>query len=106
MDEFTDLDTGNIVPALVATGVWLAVGAALDMYLVSTNKSHVITDVLRTKPGRAFLAVLCLHVANVLGKADPFSAVAYVVKTKRGVPVLVPVSASDVSLSDSLAISK
>ncbi len=85
MDGSTELDDGNIIPAIVATGIWLAVGAALDMYLVSTKKSHVITDVLRTKPGRAFLVVLCLHVVNVLGRADPFSAVAYVIKERQNV---------------------
>lgn len=87
MDEFTDLDEGSILPALVATGVWLTVGAALDVYLISTNKSHAITDVLRTAPGKMFLIVLSLHVANILGRADPFSAAARAVKTKRGLPV-------------------
>ena len=106
MDEFTDLSDGDILPALVATGVWLAVGAALDVYLVSTNKSHVITDVLRTRPGKVFLGVLCLHVANLLGKADPFSAAAYVIRTKRGVSVLVPVSDPDHSLSGAFTPSK
>lgn len=103
MDEFTDLDGGSIVPALVATGIWLGVGAALDAYLVATNKSHVITDVLRTVPGKAFLVVLGLHVADRLGRADPFRAAAYVIKTRRGVPVLVPVSPS---LTDALTLSK
>ncbi len=106
MDEFTAIDEGNIVPALVATGVWLAVGAALDVYLVSTNKSHVITDVLRTKPGKAFLIVLGLHVANILGKADPFSAAAYAIKYRRGVPVLVPIPSPTPSLTDVLTASK
>jgi hypothetical protein len=87
VDEFTDLDAGNIVPALVATGVWLAVGAALDIYLLRSNKSHLITDVLR---------VLGLHVADVLGKADPFSGAGRFIKTRRGVVMLVPVP----SLSD------
>lgn len=103
MDAFTDPSEGNIVPALVATGVWLAVGAALDAYLVATNKSHVITDVLRTAPGKAFLVVLGLHVADRLGRADPFRAAAYVIKTRRGIPILVPVSPS---LSDALTVSK
>jgi hypothetical protein len=96
VDEFTDLDAGNIVPALVATGVWLAVGAALDIYLLRSNKSHLITDVLRTPPGKIFLTVLGLHVVDVLGKADPFSGAGRFIKTRRGVVMLVPVP----SLSD------
>lgn len=96
----TELDADDFLPAIIATGVWLSVGAALDVYLVATNRSRLITDVLRTKPGRAFLAVLCLHVVNVLGRADPFRAAAYVIQTKKGVPTLVPIS--DLSLSDAL----
>lgn len=87
MDEFTALDEGTIIPALVATLVWLGMGAALDVYLVRSRRSHLITDVLRTKPGKLFLAVLCLHVANILGPADPFRAVAGVIHTKQVVIV-------------------
>ena len=102
MQEFTDLESGNIVPALVATGIWLAVGAALDVYLVATGKKYLITDVLRTKVGKLFLAILGLHVVDVLGRADPFSATAKVIRTRRGTVVLVPVnqSLSDVTTSN------
>lgn len=106
MDGYTELDEDNFLPAIVATGVWLTVGAALDAYLVATNKSRLITDVLRTKAGRVFLVMLCLHVVNVLGRADPFSAAAYVIKTRKGVPVLVPVSTPTPSLSDAFLVSK
>lgn len=98
MDEFTDLDGGSLIPALVATGVWLGVGAALDVYLVTTNKSRYITHVLRTKPGKVFLALLCLHVVDILGKADPFRAAQYVIQAKR--VVVVP------ELADTLPVSK
>lgn len=101
MDGYTDLDD-NFVPALVATGIWLGVGAALDVYLLRSHRSRLITDVLRTKPGRLFLIVLCLHVVNVLGRADPFHAAAYVVQSRKGVPVLVPVSVPAHSLPDAL----
>lgn len=97
MDGFTEVEKVNFVPALVATGVWLGVGAALDAYLVASRKDRVITDVLRTKPGKVFLAVLCLHVANLLGRADPFSAVAAAIR--RGEVIIVPVP---VELSDAL----
>lgn len=103
MDGYIELDGDNYVPAIVATGVWLAVGAALDVYLVATNKSRLITDVLRTKPGKLFLTVLCLHVVNILGKADPFSAAARVVRTRSGAKILVPVSVQDPSLSDAVS---
>lgn len=73
MDEFAVLEPVSIVPAIVATSVWVAVGAAMDIYLVTKNKS-VITDVLRTPAGKVLLAVLGLHVVDVLGKADPFKA--------------------------------
>lgn len=69
-------------PALVATGLWLGVGAGLDAYLVATHKERVITDVLRTKPGVVFMTVLSLHVANVLGKADPFRFAATAINKK------------------------
>lgn len=100
MDGYIEIDEDNYIPAIIATGIWLGVGAALDIYLVATNKSRVITDVLRTKPGKAFLTLLCLHVVNILGRADPFRAAAFVIQTRKGVPVLVPVSASTHSLSD------
>lgn len=90
MQEFTDPDTGNIVPAIVATCVWAAVGIALDVYLVATGKSHLMTDVLRTKAGKLALAILGLHVVDVLGRADPFSATAKVIRTRQGRVVLVP----------------
>lgn len=106
MDGYTEPDEVNFLPALVATGVWLAVGVALDVYLVATNKSRVITDVLRTKPGKVFLTVLCLHVANVLGRADPFSAVAHAIQTRKGMPVIVPVPAFTPALSDTPSVSK
>jgi hypothetical protein len=65
----------DLTPALVAAGAWLAFGAALDVVLV--HEGHrPITHALRTPAGSAFLAVLCLHVADVLGPLDPFRRVA------------------------------
>lgn len=75
-------------PALVATGLWLGVGAGLDAYLVATHKERVITDVLRTKPGMVFMTVLSLHVANILGKADPFRFAAAAINKKFPVRLL------------------
>jgi hypothetical protein len=100
VDGSTEPNEDNFLPAIVATGIWLGVGVALDVYLVVTNKSRLITDVLRTKFGKMFLTVLCLHVVNVLGRADPFRAAATVIQTKRGALVLVPVSDQNPSLSD------
>lgn len=88
VNGYTELDVvDNFVPALVATSVWVAVGVALDVYLVSTNRSHLITDILRTKPGKVGLAVLCLHVVNVLGRVDPFRAAAYALQVRKAVLV-------------------
>ena len=100
MDKFTELNEDSITPAIVATGIWLTVGAVLDIYLVRMNKSYVITDVLRTKPGKIFLTMLCLHVVNVLGQADPFRAIFHVVQRRDNVSVLRPVFVSAHSLSD------
>lgn len=68
--------------ALVATGLWLGMGAGLDAYLIATHKERVITDVLRTKPGMVFMTVLCLHVANVLCPVDPFRIAAKAIGNK------------------------
>jgi hypothetical protein len=63
--------TDDLTPALVAAAAWLTFGAALDVVLV--HEGHrPITHALRTPAGSAFLAVLCLHVADVLGPLDPF----------------------------------
>lgn len=48
----------------------------LDVLLMVKRKTYLITDVLRTKPGMTFMAILMLHVVNLLGKADPFRAAA------------------------------
>lgn len=82
MDGYTELNEDNFLPAIVATGVWLGVGAALDVYLVASKKPRVITDVLRTKPGKVFLTMLCLHVMNALGPVDPFSAAARAIRSR------------------------
>ena len=96
MDEFTEVDPNHFTHALVATGIWLGVGAALDVYLLATKKSHLITHVLRTNPGKVFLAVLCLHVMDVLGPADPFRATASAIKARQGISVSIspPLSGS------------
>lgn len=78
--------------ALVATGVWLGVGAGLDAYLVATHKDRVITDVLRTKPGMVFMTLLSLHVANVLGRVDPFRFAARAISNKFPVRILSDIS--------------
>lgn len=89
MDGFTELtDDRDLRPALVATGIWLGTGIALDVYLLAKRKECLITDVLRTKPGKAFLIVLGLHVANCLGKADPFRAAAHVINGR--LPITTP----------------
>lgn len=71
----------GILPAVAATAAWLGTGAALDIYLVSNHK-RPITDVLRTAPGKLFLVVLGLHVANYLGKADPFRGAAVLIQRR------------------------
>lgn len=51
----------------------IGVGAMLAADVVLMAKGHApITDGLRTKPGRIFVALLGAHVANVLGPCDPF----------------------------------
>lgn len=73
MDRFTDqADVFDYRPAIAATGAWIALGLAFDAYLLAKRKDRLISDVLRTKPGRVFLVVFILHIVNVLGKADPF----------------------------------
>lgn len=74
MDVSTEaLDEASLTHALVATAFWLGVGAALDVYLIRSKRSKLISDVFRTKPGKIGLAVFCLHVGQFLGKLDPFS---------------------------------
>lgn len=74
MDGYTDqIDVFDYRPAIAATGLWIALGLALDAWLLAKRKDRLISDVLRTKPGRVFLVVFLLHIVNVLGKADPFS---------------------------------
>lgn len=90
MDGYTEqIDVYDFRPALVATGIWVAVGLALDAYLLVTRKDRLITDVLRTKPGRAAMIVLGLHVANCLGRADPFSACASAINRRLPARVVV-----------------
>jgi hypothetical protein len=80
VDGYTEpLDGFNYRPAVVATGAWIGIGLALDAYLLVKRKDRLISDVLRTKPGRAFLVVFVLHIVNVLGRVDPFSAAASVI---------------------------
>lgn len=93
MDGFTEqTDVLDLRPALVATGIWVSVGLALDAYLLVRGKDRpcgVMTDVLRTKPGKIGLAVLCLHVANRLGRVDPFRAAASLINGRTSsIPVL------------------
>lgn len=74
MDGFTEqVDEIDFRPALVATGTWIALGLAFDAYLIARRKNRLISDVLRTKPGKVFLVVFILHIVNCLGKVDPFS---------------------------------
>lgn len=82
----------NYGPALIATGVWLGVGAGLDAYLVATHKEHFITDILRTKPGMFFLTLLGLHVVDRLGPIDPFRFAAGAIANKFPLPILTDVS--------------
>lgn len=80
MDGFTAQPDGlDYRSAVIATGVWVGIGLALDAYLVAKGKTYLMTDVLRTKPGKIGLAVLGLHVINCLGRADPFRAAAGVI---------------------------
>lgn len=91
MDWFTAQSDGlNYRPAVVATGAWVGIGFALDAYLLVKRKDRLISDVLRTKPGRAFLIVFVLHIVNVLGRADPFSAAGSMVTARlaKAVPAL------------------
>lgn len=77
MDGYTERSDGfNYRPAVVATSAWVGIGLALDAYLLVKRKDRLISDVLRTKPGKAFLIMFILHIMNGLGRADPFSAAA------------------------------
>lgn len=83
MDGYTATADGiDYRSAIIATGLWIGVGLALDAYLVAKGKTYLITDVLRTKPGKVGLTVLGLHVVNCLGKADPFRAAAGLINWK------------------------
>lgn len=73
MDGFTEqIDSDTYLHAAVATGIWISIGLLLDAYLIATRRERLISDVLRTRPGKTVLAVFCLHVADRLGRADPF----------------------------------
>lgn len=73
MDEFTEtLEALSYRPAVVATAAWVGIGIGLDVWLIRTRKSRLISEVFRTLPGASFLLVFCLHVAGKLGKLDPF----------------------------------
>jgi hypothetical protein len=76
--------TTDLKPAIIATCVWLTVGAALDAGLVHERR-RPITHVLRTPPGVAFLAVLCLHVADLLGPVDPFRVAARLIPKRHSI---------------------
>lgn len=83
MIGFTEQPDGlDYRPAAYATGAWIGIGLALDAYLLVKRKDRLISDVLRTKPGRAFLIVFCLHIVNALGPIDPFSAGASVINKR------------------------
>lgn len=57
--------------AYLVTAAWLLAGATADVALIRSDRNP-ITHVLRTPPGIAFLLVFNLHVADVLGRFDPF----------------------------------
>ena len=78
--------SADLKPAIIATVAWLTVGAVLDVKLVH-DRHRPITHALRTRPGVAFLALLCLHVADLLGPFDPFRVVARAVPRR---PVVNP----------------
>lgn len=83
MDGYTEQpNVFDYRPAVIATSAWVGIGLALDAYLLVKRKDRLISDVLRTKPGKAFLIVFVLHIVNGLGKADPFSAAASVINTR------------------------
>lgn len=83
-------DVLNYRDAVIATGAWIGVGLALDAYLLIKRKDCLISDVIRTKPGKVFLIVFVLHIVNVLGRVDPFRAAASIVNGRiiKSVPVL------------------
>jgi hypothetical protein len=73
VDGFTDqIDSDTYLHAAVATGIWLATGVVLDVWLIITGRKRLISDVFRTRLGKTVLAVFCLHVIDRLGRADPF----------------------------------
>ena len=76
----------DLKPAIIATVLWLGFGAVLDVGLVRDDR-RPMTHVLRTPPGVAFLALLCLHVADLLGRFDPFRFVARLIARR---PVVNP----------------
>ena len=73
------MEDRDLTAAWAATITWLGVGATLDIILIRKNE-RPITHVLRTPAGLAFLAVLGLHVIDVLGPLDPFRAVGRLVR--------------------------
>jgi hypothetical protein len=83
VDAFTEqADGGTYLHAAVATGLWLAVGVFLDVYLIVTGKKRLISDVFRTRFGKTVLAVFCLHIIDRLGRADPFKMAGSLIATK------------------------
>lgn len=73
MVESTELIEGDTyLPAAAATGVWLATGILLDVYLITTRRKRLISDVFRTRLGKTVLVVFCLHIVDRLGRVDPF----------------------------------
>lgn len=54
-----------------------------DIWLMASDRQPV-TAWLRTRTGRTCLALLGLHVADVLGPADPFRGVAAVAGMVKG----------------------
>lgn len=73
MDGSTEqIDSETYLHAAVATGIWLSTGILLDVYLITTRRKRLISDVFRTRFGKTILVVFCLHVIDKLGRADPF----------------------------------
>lgn len=67
------MDRQSLRAAAILTAVITVEIAAADVWLLRTGRAP-ITAVLRTRLGRAMLAVVGLHVVDVLGVVDPFSA--------------------------------
>ena len=73
-DGQPSVDELDLAAAYVVVVAALAILGIGDVWLVRKEKG-LVTHVLRTPAGLAFLSILLLHVLDVLGPIDPFKAI-------------------------------